>query len=434
MSMQSHATELAIMPATTRTAEGVSAARDDSLTMTPRRILFVDHTASMGGGEIALLNLVQRFDPKRYHPIVVLFSDGPLAKHLENAGVETHVLPLDDSVLNTRKDRIGFRTLLKVGVVLRALRQVWRLRRFIRRSRIDLVHANSLKADIIAGIASRLAGVEVLWHVRDRITNDYLPKPVVIAFRRLSRWIPTCVVANSDATLGTLQLNASKRTATIYSGIALDPHATSNGPAMANASQAPIIGLVGRITWWKGQDIFIHAAAKVLEKFPNARFQIIGAALFSELEYEHKIKALPRELSIENAVEFLGFRSDTPDLIARLDLLVHASTTGEPFGQVIVEGMAAGKAVVATNGGGVPEIVVDGQTGLLVPMGDASAMADAICALLADPALASRMGQRGHQRVIERFTVERSAAQVQDLYDSLLARECASRVEFNDRN
>jgi glycosyltransferase involved in cell wall biosynthesis len=103
-------------------------------------------------------------------------------------------------------------------------------------------------------------------------------------------------------------------------------------------------------------------------------------------------------------------------VIDELDLVVHASTTGEPFGQVIIEGMAAGKPIVATNGGGVPEIVEDGTTGILVPMGDAPAMAEAICRMLADPGKAREMGRRGRQRVESHFTLERTARRVEDVY------------------
>lgn len=100
----------------------------------------------------------------------------------------------------------------------------------------------------------------------------------------------------------------------------------------------------------------------------------------------------------------------------------HASTTGEPFGQVIIEGMAAGKPVVATNGGGVPEIVEDGKTGLLVPMRDPSAMAEAICRLLSDPSLARKMGQRGWERVANHFTAEQTARKVESVYAEVLGR------------
>jgi glycosyltransferase involved in cell wall biosynthesis len=400
------------------TAASLSSPTSETVAARPRRILFVDHTAALGGGEIALLSLVRRLDRRRYHPLVVLFSDGPLAAALRSASIETHILPINAAVLQTRKDGIGLGTLLRLGVVLRSLRHVWRLRDFIRRHDIDLVHTNSLKSDVIGGLAARAARVPVIWHVRDRITEDYLPRIVVRAFRLLCRAVPTFIVGNSDATLQTLHLRGRKATATVYSGI--DAIAEDDRAAPPRATEAPVIGLVGRITPWKGQDIFLRAAAEVLKTFPAARFQVIGAALFAEQDYEREVHALPDELGIAHAVEFAGFREDARQLIAQFDLLVHASTSGEPFGQVIVQGMAAGKPIVATDGGGVPEIVVDGETGMLVAMGDSRAMAAAICRLLADPKRAAQMGRLGLQRVREHFTIERSVARLQQVYDELL--------------
>jgi glycosyltransferase involved in cell wall biosynthesis len=151
---------------------------------------------------------------------------------------------------------------------------------------------------------------------------------------------------------------------------------------------------------------------------------VIGAALFKEQQYEAEMHELAKELGIAHAVEFTGFRNDVPHLMGKLGILVHASTTGEPFGQVIVQGMAAGKPVVATNGGGVPEIVVHGTTGLLVPMGDVSAMAAAICTLLEAPAMAAEMGYAGRQRVLDHFTIERTARKIEAVYADTLARCC----------
>src|SRR5207302_666535 len=147
---------------------------------------------------------------------------------------------------------------------------------------------------------------------------------------------------------------------------------------------SPVIGLVGRISHWKGQHIFIAAAAQVVKRFPSARFEIIGSALFGESAYEEEVRSQVKSLGLEGVVTFTGFCEEVLVRIQGLDILVHASTIGEPFGQVVVEGMVLGKPVVATNGGGVPEIVVNGETGVLVEMGDATAMAEAICGLLAD--------------------------------------------------
>ena len=264
------------------------------------------------------------------------------------------------------------------------------------------------------------------------------------------------MVTNSENTLRTLRPARGQLTATVYSGIAArssgtapdhasgvtmdgrdmrrqvihdgyDPEIFAPPPAAPDPEILPPlprettrIALVGRIAGWKGQHIFLQAAALVRDRFPQARFQIIGAPLFGEYEYEQSLHRMVRDLGLEDQVEFLGFREDVPALLAGVDLVVHASTLGEPFGQVVIEGMAAGKAVIATDGGALPEIVIPGVTGLLVPMGDAPAMAEAMAALLSNPARAEAMGAAGRERVRERFTIGHTVRKLEGIYEYLL--------------
>jgi glycosyltransferase involved in cell wall biosynthesis len=181
-------------------------------------------------------------------------------------------------------------------------------------------------------------------------------------------------------------------------------------------------GIIGRLSPWKGQHVFIRAAAKVHKDHPSTRFLIIGSAMFGESKYEDELRSLAAELSLGDAVEFAGFCSDVPERIASLDVVVHASTLGEPFGQVIIEGMAAAKPVIATHGGGVPEIIEDGIDGLLVPMGDSTAMANAMLRLVGNAGEALEIGRRGRARVEKSFRIELTAAKIQSVYDSVLAR------------
>lgn len=142
--------------------------------------------------------------------------------------------------------------------------------------------------------------------------------------------------------------------------------------------------------------------------------------MFGEEAYEREIRALTTKLGLDDVVEFTGFRSDVHGAIEALDVLVHASTSGEPFGQVVIEGMVSGKPVVATNGGGIPEIVVDGVTGTLVPMGESEPMANAILSLLDDPERAQSMGERGRQRVLQRFTINITARNMESVYYEMM--------------
>ena len=421
-----------------------------------RTVLYLDHTAKMGGGEIALLNLVAALDKRYYRPVVVLAADGPLVARLRDAGIETRVEPLAASVLETRKDSIGPRSLLRLGQAGACIRYAFRLARLARRLGADLIHTNSLKADLYGGLAGRLARIPVIWHVRDSIDGHYLPPRVAAAFRMLSRIVPKAVVTNSESTLRTLRPARGQLTATVYSGIAASSSGAALDYALSEASResdrrqhvihdgydpemfalaliapAPriptprtdgtaVIALVGRIAGWKGQHVFLQAAALVRDRFPQARFQIIGAPLFGEHEYERSLHRMVCDLGLEDQVEFLGFREDVPALLAGADLVVHASTLGEPFGQVVIEGMAAGKAVIATDGGALPEIVLPGVTGLLVPMGDAPAMAEAMAALLSDPARAAAMGAAGRARVRERFTIAHTVRKLEGIYEYVL--------------
>jgi glycosyltransferase involved in cell wall biosynthesis/uncharacterized protein involved in exopolysaccharide biosynthesis len=399
----------------------------------PLRVMYFDHTAMLGGGEVALLNLIRKVDRAHVHPLVVLGCDGPLANELRSIA-EVHILALPDEVRRAPKDQLSFRTLLQVGQFFQAAWYVRTLVRFIRQNRIDIVHTNSLKADILGGVAARIARTPLIWHIRDRIENDYLPAPVVKIVRVLARLVPTIIVANSAATMKTLSppspsgdssLHKPERWIVIHDGTTL-PLETETSVN----ERSPQIVLIGRICPWKGQDVFIKAAALVRARFPNARFKIVGAALFGEEEYESSIRELCSQQGLDDVVEFTGFCPDVSLILRDLDVLVHASTLGEPFGQVIIEGMAAAKPVVATNGGGVPEIVLHKETGLLVPMGSVAEMADAICELLASPLQRAAMGRKGRERVQNHFTMTRTVEKVDAVYSKIAAKRNSEAGHF----
>lgn len=393
-------------------------------------ILYLDHTARMGGGEIAILSLARALDGMRYNPIVILASDGPLAGEFERSGIETHILSLDPSVVETRKDTLRLTSVLRIKQVWLVLLYAFRLARWTQGRNIDIIHTNSLKSDIYGGLAGRLARIPVIWHVRDNIGDPYLPQFAARIFRFLARHIPSFVVANSESTLRTLRIPDSNRTAVAYSGVTSIVEHPSADTAWPDA---PVVALIGRIAEWKGQHVFIRAASEVLRKYPRTRFWIIGSPLFGEEEYEASLHTLAGELQIEECVEFLGFRNDVQSLLNDVSIVVHASISPEPFGQVVVQGMAAGKPVIATNGGALPEIVIPGQTGMLVPMGDSAALADALQWMFAHRADARAMALAGHERVRTHFTIEQTVAKMQTVYDSLMVGSMRMRNEPGSR-
>ncbi len=418
-----------------------------------------------------MLAMVERLDRRRHVLAVLLFTDGPLVGALRAAGVAVEVLPLGDAVRGATRGSLGVGSLAKIGAAFSSVAYVVRLARHIRRAKPDIVHCNSLKADILGGFAGRLARAKVIWHVHDRIERDYLPGAVVKVFRALARVVPHYVIANSQATLETLHLPQAKRCAVVYPGVAAAGAVTGDGLQVTGGREDPQIAqipqitglagqpagrgpagteqnesealpkhsnsylltsnslqhdakcctvtLVGRISPWKGQDVFIRAAAIVLRQFPDCRFRIVGSALFGEDALVGQLKQLAETLGVARQIEFMGFRQDVPEIISASAMVVHASTVPEPFGQVIVQAMAAGKPVVATRGGGVLEIVEDGVSGVLVPMKAVEAMAKAICEILSDPVRAQRMGEAGRARFLERFTIEKTVEAVEGVYGAM---------------
>src|SRR5262249_38304028 len=168
---------------------------------------------------------------------------------------------------------------------------------------------------------------------------------------------------------------------------------TLTRPVFRVPASSPCFGIVGPLVSWKGQDVFLRAAKRVLEKVPDAYAFVVGRVPSEERGYGETLRDLAAELGIADRVIFTGYRADIPDVLRLLDVVAHASVIPEPFGRVIAEAMAMGRPVVASSAGGPTEIIEDGRTGFLVAPRDDEALAARITELLQDPAKATRVGE-----------------------------------------
>jgi len=383
------------------------------------RVVYLDHVARLSGAEIALSRLLDAVrDDVEAH--VILAEDGPLVARLSAAGAAVEVLPMADRVREARKGEMtGSRP--PWGAVVDLARYIWVLRARLRQLEPDLVHTNSLKAAIYGGLAARLAGRRLVWHIRDRIASDYLPRAAVLGVRGLSRLLPHRILANSVTTLATLPPSA--RTSVLYNALtpadALAPARSGTVRSEGVPGEALTVAMVGRIAPWKGHDILLRAFATAFAGGPQ-RLHVIGDAMFGEESYADGLRSLAATLEIEKQVVWRGFRSDVAAELALVDVLVHCSTTPEPFGSVVVEGMLAGLPVVAAADGGPVEIIDTGRDGLLVPPGDVAALAQALNTLDRDPELRQRLG-RAAVDVAARFSPERARASLLEAYTKVLA-------------
>lgn len=376
------------------------------------RVVYVDHVACLSGGELALLRLVPVLPGVEGH--VILAEDGPLTALLVHAGVSVEVLPMAVNVRNTRRTSVRLGSMPRG--VLGTLTYSMRLAQRLRALEPDLVHTNSLKAAVYGGLAARLAGIPLVWHVRDRIAPDYLPELAVRFIRLLARTLPQAIITNSATTLATL--GPGIRNALAIPDLVVAPPITDSPHSLRSRSASFTIGMVGRLAPWKGQDVFLRAFAASFSS-TNARAILVGGALFGEEQYERSLHDLVGQLDIASQVEFTGHRDDVGEELARFDALVHASVIPEPFGQVVLEGMAAGLAVVAADAGGPAEVITHGVDGLLVPPGNVDALAQTLKRLSSDAELRAVLGQRARQEA-GRFTAEAITPQIMAVYESTL--------------
>ncbi|AIQ11557.1 glycosyltransferase family 4 protein [Paenibacillus durus] len=375
------------------------------------RVAYIDHTARWSGGEVALFNILTHIG-EQVDPLVILAEEGALADRLREKGIDVRIIPLDESIRSRGRNTVN---LGAPAAAMKLLAYGRKLAPLLKKERVACVHTNSLKSALYGTVAAKMAGVPLIWHIRDHIGAPYLKPVVAKAIRLLSRLLPNGVIANSKSTLSALELPRSKKTLVVYSAFA---KAIGGGTGRREQKDFNVL-LVGRLAEWKGQHILLEAAKK-LQDNGRIKFWLAGDALFGEDEYKKKLLATIERERLTN-VTLLGHVEDIQGLMQQADLLVHTSITPEPFGQVIVEGMAAGLPVIASNEGGPVEIVVPGETGLLIQPGDPAILTEAINWMVEHPQERERMAEAGIKRVKEHFVIENTVKEIVDYYRGLLA-------------
>jgi glycosyltransferase involved in cell wall biosynthesis len=378
------------------------------------RVVYLDHCARLSGAEIALLRLLPALEQIDAH--VVLGEEGPLVYRLLRAGISVEVLPMPAAARNLRRDQLD-QARETIAAAAPAGIYAARLARRLRRLRPDLVHTNSLKAALYGSIAAKAARIPVVWHLRDRLAEEYLPGVSARIVGAGASRLADAVIAVSGTTLETVgaetRRKLGERIAVIYGPVALEPRPPQG------STEGLCFGIVGRIAPWKGQHVFLEAFARA---FPRGteRARIIGAPLFGEEAYERDLHVLASRLGLDGRIEFTGFREDVAEELSKLDVLVHASVIPEPFGQVVIEGMTAGVPVLAPRAGGPAEVIEDGRTGLLYEPGNADALAAAMQQAAADPTLRRKLA-RAARAAADAFAPQAIAEEVMRLYRRVLS-------------
>jgi glycosyltransferase involved in cell wall biosynthesis len=367
------------------------------------RILFVDHVGVLSGAEWSLLDIARAH---RDSCLVVLLADGPFRHRLQQEQIPCQLLIATESI--TRVKRQGSRMQV-LGAVPAIIPMVIRLARLSRS--FDILYANTQKAFVVAALSGWLARRPVVWHLRDIMTAAHFGPLQRRLTVRLANMLCAKIIANSEATgLAFVQAGGKAHLVTVVpNGISPEPFDSIQDSEVESLKTdlgitgVPIVGIFSRTAPWKGQ----HVAIEALKSVPNAHLVIVGDALFGEHEYLRDLHDLAAQCGVTDRVHFLGFRNDVPVLMKTCDVIVQPSISPEPFGRVVVEGMLARRAVVATRGGGPSEIISSGHTGELVDPDNGAALAERIAFLLEDEEYRTNLGEAAYTVARERYTVEK---------------------------
>ena len=397
-------------------------------------VLYLDNTSTFGGAINSLLYMLRALDKSRFTPILVTAQ--PEAFLRRNFGfmhwqrVQIKLSWVDNRIYKkiitfklfssglsrTCVSRIRFIYWLLFITLPEAVRY-WRIGR---QHRVRLVHLNNIMGSQLAGIlAAKLLGVPCVGHLRDFEEVDRVT-------RLYARLIDFHIAISNAIKDNLLALGVPEENlAVVYDAIDLEEFDDSVSVDYLRqefnlSGDEQLFGIFGRVVAWKGIVQFVHAAALVIESNPSARAFIVGDCSDGDVGYLDMVQEQISGYGLDDKIILTGFRTDIPALMGLMDVVVHASIRPEPFGMVLIEAMAMRKPVVASRMGGPTDIMLEGQTGFLVSPGVAEEMAAAVGRILSDTSQAVAMGAKGRKRVMEVFTKERYARQMEEVYTRLL--------------
>jgi glycosyltransferase involved in cell wall biosynthesis len=379
----------------------------------PTNLLFISSYADLGGGETALLALAEHLDPARYRPHLLLPREGQLAAAWRARGWPVYLTPWRGA------------TTWFIPAVWARLPVSHRIEHLIRNQDIRLVHSDYHTLPMALPAAER-AGVPAIWTC---MGWWFHPKFWQRGFFRRSKSTFAHSHAIKDGFLGRPPFMPPDQIRVLYPGVDTERFNPHINQAAARAeldiqADAPVVALVARFQDVKGHDVFQAMARRVAAEIPAAQFIVAGENAQTGADSAYKrgiLDAAQNDPLLRDHLRYLGFRPDVERVLAAADVVV-CSSRFESFGVVNVEAMACGRPVVSTNRGGPSEVVVHGETGCLVPPGDAEALAKYVVGLLRDPALRERMGAAGRARAVSRFSARASADLFMSVAETIVGR------------
>lgn len=408
------------------------------------KLLYLNPSGQLGGAERMLLDVFASLRAVRpeWQLHLVASGEGPLVARAQALGVTTSVIPFPKSLARIGDASSGApqgKRKLRLALLLKLL---WaspfiaayarKLRRVIRQLEPDVLHTNGFKMHVLVAWA-KPSGVPLVWHI-----HDYLSlRPVMAGLLRRSWRRCAVAIANSKSVAADIKgvCGENLLVETVYNGVDVESF-SPQGPrldldALAGFAPAPPgtvrVGILATLARWKGHRTFLQALSLIPQGVP-VRAYVMAGALYETNGSQHsleELKGMAHKLGLNGRVGFTGFLAEPASAMRALDIVVHASTQPEPFGLVIAEGMACGRAVIASEAGGASELFETEVNALGHPPGDAVRLAASITQLAADPHLRARLGAAGRATAERRFSRTRLGRELIPIYRAAIEKSAA---------
>jgi glycosyltransferase involved in cell wall biosynthesis len=402
------------------------------------RIVYLNPNGQLGGAEICLIDMlvsIRSAEPD-WELVLVLGEDGPFANQAKAVGVDVIVAPFPRALGRLGDSGGGrMRSLWSCFKAAGATgRYATNLGRTLGKLQPDLIHTNGFKMHVLAAWVHP-RNTPVIWHVHDYVSTRPLMRRLLRLFARRC----AAAIGNSFSVVSDIQkvCGPQLRTLCLYNAVNLNSyapvddslsHSKTDLDALAGidrpAKGTVRIGLVATMAHWKGHEIFLRALARLPRNFPF-RAYIIGGAIYQTENSQRtleELRGIAEELGIADKTAFTGYVEQTAGAIRALDILVHASTQPEPFGRVIAEGMACGRAVICSAAGGAAELITEGEDALAHSPGDEVGLSLRMLELIQNDELRARLGQAGRITAERRFDTRRLSRELIPFYREVRGR------------
>lgn len=381
-----------------------------------KNILFIHQSAEMYGSDKTLLVLVSKFKDRGFNPIVVLPNEGPLKECLEKENIQIVTAP----VFKISRKMFGFRNMISLPKQIAKTIKI--LDEINKKQKIDLVYSNTL-AVLIGLIYAKKRNLTHIWHVHEIIES---PKAVVKIFKNaLLSKANSIIIYNSQATKefwnkGNAALD--KKSVVVLNGLDASEIQLTEQEALSIKEKTVrakkneiVIALVGRISRWKGQQLLLDAFHALTSKHKNIRLLFVGSTPPNQEIFLDNLVQKIKEYGLSEQVTVLPFQDEIAKIWEVIDIAVVPSTEPEPFGLVALEAMLASKPVVGANHGGLKEIIVTNQTGILFEPNNVNALVHSLEELIVHKERRIQMGTMGFQRAVTVFSIENYVSQIEQI-------------------